>query len=181
MLKKILIGVAVLLLAVIGFFGYGLLFPKSPTTSTSFSSNGLDIKVNYSQPSKRGRIIFGDEKDGVLQPYGKYWRLGANASTEITFSKNVTFAGKPVNSGSYRMYAVPGPTSFQISLNSEVGVYFGVAEPDYSKDILKVDIPVSAAPSETEKFVIQFSDDSAGVNMDFVWDKILVRVPITIQ
>ena len=181
MLKKILIGVAVLLLAVIGFFGYGLLFPKSPTTSTSFSSNGLDIKVNYSQPSKRGRIIFGDEKDGVLQPYGKYWRLGANASTEITFSKNITFAGKPVNAGSYRMYAVPGPTSFQISLNSEVGVYFGVAEPDYSKDILKVDIPVSAAPSETEKFVIQFSDDSAGVNMDFVWDKILVRVPITIQ
>lgn len=181
MLKKILIGVAVLLLAVIGFFGYGLLFPKSPTTSTSFSSNGLDIKVNYSQPSKRGRLIFGEEKDGALQPYGKYWRLGANASTEITFSKNVTFAGKPVNAGSYRMYAVPGPTSFQISLNSEVGVYFGVAEPDYSKDILKVDIPVSAAPSETEKFVIQFSDDSAGVNMDFVWDKILVRVPITIQ
>ncbi len=181
MLKKILIGVAVLLLAVIGFFGYGLLFPKSPTTSTSFSSNGLDIKVNYSQPSKRGRLIFGEEKDGALQPYGKYWRLGANASTEITFSKNITFAGKPVNAGSYRMYAVPGPTSFQISLNSEVGVYFGVAEPDYSKDILKVDIPVSAAPSETEKFVIQFSDDSAGVNMDFVWDKILVRVPITIQ
>ena len=181
MLKKILIGVAVLLLAVIGFFGYGLLFPKSPTTSTSFSSNGLDIKVNYSQPSKRGRLIFGEEKDGALQPYGKYWRLGANASTEITFSNNITFAGKPVNAGSYRMYAVPGPTSFQISLNSEVGVYFGVAEPDYSKDILKVDIPVSAAPSETEKFVIQFSDDSAGVNMDFVWDKILVRVPITIQ
>lgn len=181
MLKKILIGVAVLLLAVVGFFGYGLLFPKSPTTSTSFSSNGLDIKVNYSQPSKRGRIIFGDEKDGALQPYGKYWRLGANASTEITFSKNITFAGKPVNAGSYRMYAVPGPTSFQISLNSEVGVYFGVNEPDYSKDILKVDVPVSAAPSETEKFVIQFSDDSTGVNMDFVWDKILVRVPITIQ
>ncbi len=181
MLKKILIGVAVLLLAVVGFFGYGVLFPKSPTTSTSFSSNGLDIKVNYSQPSKRGRLIFGEEKDGALQPYGKYWRLGANASTEITFSKNITFAGKPVNAGSYRMYAVPGPTSFQISLNSEVGVYFGVAEPDYSKDILKVDIPVSAAPSETEKFVIQFSDDSAGVNMDFVWDKILVRVPITIQ
>lgn len=181
MVKKILIGVAVLLLAVVGFFGYGLLFPKSPTTSTSFSSNGLDIKVNYSQPSKRGRIIFGDEKDGALQPYGKYWRLGANASTEITFSKNITFAGKPVNAGSYRMYAVPGPTSFQISLNSEVGVYFGVNEPDYSKDVLKVDVPVSAAPSETEKFVIQFSDDSAGVNMDFVWDKTLIRVPITVQ
>lgn len=181
MVKKILVGVAVLFLGFVAFLGYTYFFPKSPTTSTSFSSNGLDIKISYSQPSKRGRLIFGDEKDGALQPYGKYWRLGANAATEITFSKNITFAGKPVSAGSYRMYAIPGPTSFQISLNSEIGVYFANEEPNYSLDVIKVDVPVSAAPSETEKFVIQFSNASEGVNMDFVWDKTLVRVPITIQ
>ena len=181
MLKKILIGIGVLLFVAVVYFGYGVLFPKSPPTSTSFSSNGLNIKVSYSQPSKRGRLIFGEEKDGALRPYGKYWRLGANAATEITFDKNVVFAGKPINAGSYRMYAVPGATSFQISLNSEVGVYMGAAEPDYTKDVIKVDVPASEAPSETEKFVILFSEDSTGVNMDFVWDKTLVRVPISIQ
>lgn len=181
MKKKIFIGIGLLLLAVVGFFGYGILFPKSPPTTTSFSDQGLDIKVTYSQPSKRGRLIFGEEKDGALQPYGKYWRLGANAPTEITFSKNVTFAGKPVSAGTYRMYAVPGAESFQISLNSEVGSFSGAAEPDYSLDVLKVDLPVTVMPTETEKFVISFASDAGVINMDFVWDKIQISVPITVQ
>src|SRR6267378_8507625 len=104
-------------------------------------------------------VIFGEEKDKALQPYGKYWRLGANAATEITFSKNVNFAGKPVNAGSYRMYAVPGPSSFQVSLNSELGIYFAIREPNYSLDVLKVDAPVTAAPNETEQLTINFATD----------------------
>src|SRR6266496_6809815 len=141
MKKKIFIGLGVLVLAFVLFLVYTAMFPKSPTTSAEFSDRGLDIKVSYSQPSKRGRLIFGEAKDKALQPYGKYWRLGANAATEITFSKNINFAGKPVNAGSYRMYAVPGASSFQVFLNSETGIYFGVNEPDYTKDILKVDVP----------------------------------------
>jgi Protein of unknown function (DUF2911) len=181
MIKKILIGLGVILLAIVGFFGYGILFPKSPAKTTTFSDNGLDIKVVYSQPYKKGRLIFGEEKDKALQPYGKYWRLGANAATEITFSKDVNFAGKPIKAGSYRMYAVPGPSSFQICLNSELGVFLAAGEPDYSKDILKAVLPVSVAPAETEQFTINFSSDSSGVKMDFVWDKVLVSVPISIQ
>jgi len=180
MKKKILIGLGIVLLAFVGFLAYNSLFPKSPPTTTSYSDQGLDIKVSYSQPSKRGRLIFGEEKDGALQPYGKYWRLGANAATEITFSKNIIFAGKPVSAGSYRMYAVPGSDTFQIALNSELGVYFANEEPDYSKDVIKVNIPVAVAPNETEKFTISFSSESNVVNMDFVWDKTLVRVPITL-
>jgi hypothetical protein len=181
MLKKILIGVGLLLVVFVGFIVYSNLFPKSPPTTKSFSENGLDINVAFGQPSKRGRLIFGEEKDGALQPYGKYWRLGANAATEITFNKDISFAGKPVKAGSYRMYAVPGAESFQISLNSEVGVFFGVQEPDYSKDVLKVDVPVIQSSTETEQFTINFTSDSTAVNMDFVWDRIIVRVPITAQ
>ena len=131
MKKKILIGVAVLVLILAGVVTYGILVvsKKSPAKTTTFSYNGLDIKVTYCQPYKKGRLIFGDAKDGALQPYGKYWRLGANGATEIHFSKNVNFAGKPVNAGAYRMYAVPGPMSFQVSLNSELGVYFAINEP----------------------------------------------------
>lgn len=179
MTKKIIIGVVVALVLLVAYF---LLRPaKSPAKTTAFSDNGLDISVSYSQPSKRGRLIFGEEKDGALQPYGKYWRLGANAATEITFNKNILFAGQSVNAGSYRMYAVPGPTSFQISLNSELGVNFSAAsEPDYTKDVLKVDLPVETIP-EVEQFIVNFSTDSAGVNMDFSWDNVRVRVPIKVQ
>lgn len=180
MLKKILIGIGVLLVIFIGIGIYVNVFPASPPDKAYISNNGLDVSVKYSRPFKKGRLIFGDEKDKALQPYGKYWRLGANAATEITFSKSVNFAGKPVNAGSYRMYAVPGAESFQVSLNSETGVFLAVREPDYKLDVLKVDVPVTASP-ETEQFTINFANDSTGVKMNFLWDKIQVTVPITPQ
>jgi hypothetical protein len=180
MIKKIFIGLGVLLLAFILYVAYSIMNPVSPPMTAEFSDKGLDVKVMYGQPSKKGRLIFGEEKDGALQPYGKYWRLGANAATEITLSKNVTFAGKPLNAGTYRMYAVPGAPSFQIGLNSELGTFLAVSEPDYTLDVLKVEVPVQTAP-ETEKFTFSFSSDSVGINMDLAWDKTLVRVPIVPQ
>lgn len=186
MKKKIFIGLGVAVIAFVGWVMYGLFIatPKSPKTSTPYTheASGLTLQVNYSQPSKKGRVIFGEEKDGALQPYGQYWRLGANAATELTFNKNINFAGQPVNAGTYRMYAVPGASSFQIILNSEVSVNFGAAnDADHSLDVLKVEVPVQPQSSETEKFAISFASDSVGVNMDFVWDKVLVRVPIVVQ
>ena len=181
MVKKIIIGVVIALLA---FLAYEVLIvsKRSPSKTTTFNDRGLDIKVVYCQPSKKGRLIFGEEKDGALQPYGKYWRLGANAATEITFSKNISFAGEPLIAGTYRMYAVPGANAFQIFLNSELGVSLSAAsEPDHLLDVLKVELPVQSPPAEVEQFTINFGSDSTGVMMDFVWDKTLVRVPITVQ
>lgn len=181
MLKKILAAIGILILIVVAYFGYAILFPSSPAAMAGFSDQGLDISVSYSQPSKKGRVIFGEESQGALQPHGKYWRLGANAPTEITFSKDVIFAGQPISAGTYRMYAVPGPTSFQISLNSEIGSLSGAGEPDYSKDVLKVDLPVSEDQTVKEVFTISFVKDESVINMDLVWDQTLVRIPITVQ
>ncbi len=89
MKKKIFIGIGVVLLAFVLFVVYVNVFPASPPKKASVSDKGLDIEVMYGGPYKKGRLIFGEEKDKALQPYGKYWRLGANAATEITFSKNI--------------------------------------------------------------------------------------------
>lgn len=182
MKKKIFIGLGVVFVALVAFFLYASLVvvKRSPQKTTSFNDRGLDLKVVYCQPYKKGRLIFGEERDKALQPYGKYWRLGANAATEITFSKDINFSGQPVKAGTYRMYAVPGLTAFQISLNKELGVYLAVSEPDYTMDVIKVDVPVQIAP-ETEQLAINFVSDSTGVNMDVLWDKTLLRVPITLQ
>ena len=183
MKKKIFIGLSILGVALVAFVLYGALVvaKKSPIKTTTYNNEGLDIKVVYCQPYKKGRLIFGEEKDGALQPYGKYWRVGANAATEITFSKNVNFGGKPVNSGTYRMYAVPNATSWQVVLNSELGVYFAIRKPNYKLDVVRVEVPVGSSPVETEQLTINFSNDSSTVNMDIVWDKTLVRIPITTQ
>ncbi|MCP4458646.1 MAG: DUF2911 domain-containing protein [Cytophagales bacterium] len=182
MLKKILIGIGILILAFILYSVYVLFIadPVSPLTSGSYSDQGLEIEVSYSQPSKKGRLIFGSAEDGALQPYGEYWRLGANAATEVTFSKAITFAGEPLDAGTYRMYAVPGAGEFKVGLNSELDIFFGIGEPDYDLDVLTVMIPVQKV-AEVETLAFQFSSDSITINMDFVWATSLIRIPITIQ
>jgi hypothetical protein len=110
MKKNILIGTGVVLLLIIIWIVYALFIatPVSPPATAYFNEGGLEITVDYSQPSKKDRLIFGEENEGALQPYGQYWRLGANAPTEITFNQDVTFGGEPINAGRYRMYAIPG-------------------------------------------------------------------------
>jgi hypothetical protein len=182
MKKKIYIGLGIVLVAVIGFAAYSAFFSRrvSPTQVTEFNHEGLNIKVVYCRPFKKGRVIFGEDKPDVLLPYGKYWRLGANESTEITFSKDVAFAGKPVSAGTYRMYAVPGADSWQVTLNSQLGTW-GSDPVDHSKDVVTADVSASNAPAETEQFTINFGSIGPAVTMDLVWDKTLVSVPITIQ
>ncbi len=190
----------------IGYRGYRMATTRShsPAETIHFNYQDLAINVTYCRPYKKGRVIFGEAKDrawlpkgkfwtdgfraltglprttGALVPNGKYWRLGANDATEISFNKNINFAGKPVNAGRYRMYAVPNHDAWLITLNSELGK-FGYHEPDPSLDVVTIEVPVETAPSETEQFTISFDNDSSGVAMNFIWDKTLVRVPLRIQ
>jgi hypothetical protein len=180
MLKKILIGLGVVILLVGAYAAYLFMQPPiSPYAEAFYNNEGLDISVTYSQPSKKGRPIFGEKSQGALQPYGVYWRLGANKATEITFNKDVTFGGEPVAAGTYRMYAVPGPTSFKVILNSETGVTFSAAnDADHELDVLTVDAPVQKNPLPVETFLISFQPDSSWVRMDMAWDDVTFSVPI---
>jgi hypothetical protein len=182
MLKKILIGIIVLIVIVGAGFMYLNYRNKtlSPPGSESLTNGGLTVSINYSRPSVRGRVIFGTEEQKALQPYGKYWRLGANESTEITFSKDVLFNNEPVKAGTYRMYAIPGPDKFEIGLNTELGKW-GYSEPDYSRDILKTSIGVEKRPAPVEQFTITLGKSGEGINAIFDWSDVRLTIPIQPQ
>ena len=183
MKKKIFIGIGAAFLLFVIWSVYGLFFatPVSPPATAAYNEGGLEITVTYSQPSKKGRLIFGEEKEEALQPFGKYWRLGANAATEITFNKDVTFGGEAIKAGTYRMYAVPGANAFKVILNSETGVFFGAAEPDHELDVVTIDAPVQKPATEVETFTIGYSTTDTGVTINFTWVQTLFTVPVTIQ
>ncbi len=183
MKKKILFGTGVIVLLFIIWVVYGLFIatPASPPATTSYNEGGLEITVDYSQPSKKGRLIFGSAEDGALQPYGEYWRLGANAATEVTFNTDVTFGGEPIAAGTYRMYAIPGPNAFDVILNSETGVFFGAVEPDDELDVVTVTAPVQQTDSVVETFTIEINSTDAGAAINFMWDQILFTVPVAQQ
>ncbi len=103
--KKISIAVLILISVVLGYFYYALIInPKSPQGTAVFDKDGLKMEITYYRPYKKGRLIFGDETQGALLPYGKYWYLGANLVTEIEVNQVITFGGVDLEAGNYRFY-----------------------------------------------------------------------------
>lgn len=179
MKKKILIGVVALILilaAAIAYLNYRNR-SLSPPGSAELTNGDLSVKVAYSRPSVKGRVIFGTQEQGALQPYGVYWRLGANESTEITFSKDVTFNGNPLKAGTYRVYAFPGADSFEIGVNSELGTW-GYMEPDYSKDLFRTKVPVENSSTPVEQYTINLLPAEGGISISFEWANVKFVVPV---
>ncbi|MDX2250588.1 MAG: DUF2911 domain-containing protein [Bacteroidia bacterium] len=177
--KIILFSILGIVLLFGGYVAYIIATTKnhSPAGTASLSQGGLDVSLTYSRPFKKGRLVFGPEAEGALQPYGKYWRLGANEATEITFSKAVKFAGKPVAAGQYVIYAVPGESTWTFGLNTELGRW-GYAEVDHGKDVLTVEVPSTTLPEIVEQLTLDFTGQDSVLFLNMKWDQTHVAVPI---
>jgi hypothetical protein len=149
----------------------------SPPGKAELSSGDLTVSIPYSRPSVRGRLIFGPKEQQALQPYGEYWRLGANESTEITVNRDVNFNDQPIKAGTYRMYAIPGPDTFEIILNSELGKW-GALEPDHALDILHTKVPVQKLPAPVELYTINLKPADKGIDVVFEWSDVQFTVPV---
>jgi hypothetical protein len=180
--SKVLIGALIGILVIVAYFAYLLLTTRShsPAATAEFASDQLNITVDYCRPYKKGRLIFGSEEEGALQPWGKYWRAGANEGTEITFEEDVVFGGKTLDAGSYVLYAIPGDGEWTIGLNSELGRW-GAFEVDHNLDVLQVPAEERQLPSVVEQFLIDFSPTESGAALNLQWDKSLVSVMIEPQ
>jgi hypothetical protein len=180
-MKKILLVVlGVIVLASIGFLGvrkYTKSF--SPEAVAETHQNGINVKVTYSRPGKKGRLIFGREKDNALVPYGKVWRTGANEATLIEFEKDILMGGKLVKAGKYSMYSAPGQGSWKIILNAETGQWG--TEYNDGKDLLRVEVPIRIRPTVQELFHVYFEEIPLGINMILSWDQTEAIVPFTRQ
>lgn len=178
-------GIACLLAAFLLLSGCGAPEPQEPDpvrrkspiaiAKTSHEPSNTYIKIVYGQPYKNNRTIFGD-----LVPYGEVWRTGANEATELTTTKDISFAGKLLKAGTYALFTVPQEgDQWTVILNNELGQW-GAFEYDLSYDVLRVDVPVKSKEKITEAFTIRFAeivDDSTNIIME--WDQTEVRIPVT--
>lgn len=180
MKKKILIGIGIILLIVIGVFTYMVSTTKkhSPAAVAEYKQNGLDITVNYCRPYKKGRIVFGDKSTGALQPYGEYWRVGANEATTINFTTPVLFNGAAIAPGKYALYAIPGSSNWTIALNTE-NDRWGASQPDEKNDVLRTQVASDVNADLQEQFLVSFEPVNEGsVNLVLHWDNTKVRIPV---
>lgn len=173
---RIILVILAVLASVAVFFRFYYTKTFSPSSTAEFDKNGLRVSVDYCQPSKKGRLIFGEESEKALVPYGKWWRTGANEATVIKFSKDVNFGGKPLKAGTYTLFTIPQKDNWSIIINEEVGQW-GLSY-DEKKNILSVPAPAMQTSDSAEQFKIDFAEQAGGADMILHWDTMQVTVPI---
>ena len=165
---------AVLALAAPGAARADLELPRpSPTAKITQTIGLTDVTVEYSSPGVKNRKIWGE-----LVPYEKMWRTGANTATKITFSKDVTVAGKPVPAGSYALFTIPTKGAWTLILNKNPNQPGTASEYKADLDFMRVQLQPKPAPFR-ERLAFIFSDmtDDKGT-LDLEWEKLRLSIPI---
>ncbi|GAB3844576.1 DUF2911 domain-containing protein [Hymenobacter terrigena] len=144
--------------------------PAASPQSTITQRVGLtDITIVYSRPSAKGRSIFGS--DNSLVPNGKRWRTGANATTSIKFSDDVTIEGKKIPAGEYGIYTVPRPTEWTVVLNKSLKQGADVDGFKDDQDVARFTIKPYKVAGKVETFTIAFTDlTPATANVAMEWE-----------
>lgn len=149
----------------------------SPEKEASFSGGGFDLRVVYSAPFKKGRVIFGG-----LVPYGQVWRTGANEATVFSCESDLLIKGDTLPAGSYTLWTIPDDEAWTVIFNQ--GDYLwginadGSPQHDPERDVLRTEAEVVPQGESIEQFRIYFEEKSDTVRLVLGWDHTLVKVPV---
>ncbi|MBC7650242.1 MAG: DUF2911 domain-containing protein [Deinococcales bacterium] len=144
--------------------------PKSPPMVTEATiASGATIKINYSAPSVKGRVIGKD-----LEPMaGKIWRTGANDATTFDVNKDVMVEGKALPAGKYSLFTIVNGNEWTIIFN-KTAKQWGAYNYVEADDALRVKVARSKG-SFTEQFKINATNAGA-VNMFWGNNKVSFKV-----
>ncbi|HEY0811126.1 MAG TPA: DUF2911 domain-containing protein [Longimicrobiales bacterium] len=147
----------------------------SPRDTLEVSVGDADVlMIDYSRPSKRGRVIFG----GIV-PWDQVWRTGANAATQLIVSKPIEVNGKVVPPGKYTLWTVPSRQGWQLIINKQTGQWGTVY--DSKLDLVRVPLTVESVAVPVETFTISAAD-KGGRNgaLSFAWDRVRATLPFKV-
>jgi tetratricopeptide (TPR) repeat protein len=150
----------------------------SPTATISQDVGLTNIKVEYSRPGAKDRVIFGD-----LVPYGEMWRTGANASTKIEFADDVKVAGADLPKGTYALYTIPSEKEWTVIFYKNTN-FWGTPGKDFSETDVAARVKVKSTQLSdfVESFTININNlRNASADLELLWEKTKVIVPITLD
>ncbi len=162
-----------MVLALVAMFSLGNLSAQekraSPPATMEVKVGEATVTINYSQPSVKGRKIYGD-----LVPYGKVWRTGANEATTFSTDKDLMVNGKKLPAGTYALFTIPGEKEWTVIFN-KVAKQWGAYKYDEKEDVLRI----TAKPVKTE--MTEKMTFKAGKNGMLYLDWAETRIPIAIK
>lgn len=148
--------------------GLGL---ASPNVILKGDVGGEAVVVTYGSPRRRNRTIL-----GTVVPYGKVWRTGANAATNIISDKALVIGTTTLAAGSYSLWTLPKQDgSVDLIVNEQHGQYG--TDYDASHDIVHIPMKVGALEKPQENFAIAI----VGGQLSISWDTFVWTVPIALK
>jgi hypothetical protein len=148
--------------------GLGMLSPRDTVRATV---GGAHVLVDYSRPTRRGRVIF-----GAVVPFNTVWRTGANAATTFVTDHDIVIGQTPVPAGTYTLFSVPAPDGWQLIVSKTTGEWGTDYDP--KADLARIPMSVGSSPAPLEKFTIAIVPNDAGASLTMAWDKTVATVPL---
>jgi hypothetical protein len=139
----------------------------SPRDTLRASVGAVQLLVDYGRPAKRGREIFGG-----IEPWGRVWRTGANAATQLETTGDLEIGGVRVPKGKYTLWTWLDPQAPLLIVNSQVG-HWGT-EYDEQKDVVRIPLAIERLAEPVERFTVGL--DGGRLTLD--WDRTRFAVPV---
>jgi hypothetical protein len=145
----------------------------SPLAVVSARYKDTYLKIVYSQPHKRERIVFGN-----IVPYAQVWRTGANEATEITVTRDILINHIPLKAGTYSLFTIPEKESWTIIINHDLGLW-GAYNYNAKMDVLRFNVPSQLMQGAVyEPFTIMIDQKNDKAEIILAWDSVQVRIPV---
>ncbi|WP_294669225.1 DUF2911 domain-containing protein [uncultured Fluviicola sp.] len=149
----------------------------SPSGKLEQTVGLTDLTIQYSRPSKKGRVIFGD-----VVPFGEVWRTGANQNTTFTNSDPVIFGKDTLKPGTYALFTKPTKESWDLFFYTSTDNWGTPDNWDDKKVALKVSAKPTALKEVVETFTISIDglESVNGGTLTLKWDQTAVAFPFTV-
>ena len=175
-MKKVFVS-AILAIA-FGSVSHAQLAPQQSPLSKMEQTVGLtNLSIEYSRPSKRNRVVFGD-----IVPFGEVWRTGANENSKFTNSDALIFGKDTLKPGTYALYTKPAKESWDLIFYTDVTNWGTPDTWDDKKVALKVNAKVKNLSEAVETFTISIDglESVNGGTLTLKWDQTSVSFPFTV-
>ncbi len=133
-----------------------------------------DIAIEYSRPSAKGRVLFGEK--GIVK-YSEVWMPGANEASNIKFSRDVLLNGQPLKAGRYSFWVIPEEKKWTVILSTDWDQWH-TSYPGRDEDALRFDIDTKVG-SHKEMLTFYFPQvtaNSAVINLH--WGTVIIPFEI---
>jgi len=142
----------------------------SPPVSISSTINDLNLTLDYSSPSVKGRTIWGD-----LVSYDQVWRTGANEANVFSVDQDVMVNGEKLPSGKYALFTIPAEGEWTVIFN-KVYDQWGAFNYDEAEDALRITVQPTSLDEPQERLSFDVKDDGT---IAFAWGNLSFSFKVT--